>query len=238
MKNTIRTLSFVGLIAGLATSAQAANLIVDGSFEGSKLNDTITSAAGDYVYSDHLNAGWVGAGWTFTAGDEANMTGTKWLGQAVEIDTTGTGLELSFDWTPTTGNPATVDFLLRGRSGVNLTGTEGQRRIFNLGNGKASNAGSGTRFDFVSGGTFSSGDLNAYTATGVVGSTTNITVQLPISGVTDLSQLNYLELAFKSNGANEGTLDNVVLTAVPEPSSYALLAGCFGLTWVMLRRRR
>jgi hypothetical protein len=27
-------------------------------------------------------------------------------------------------------------------------------------------------------------------------------------------------------------------TIVPEPSSFALLAGCFGLTWVMLRRRR
>ena len=36
--------------------------------------------------------------------------------------------------------------------------------------------------------------------------------------------------------------DNVVLNgdvvAVPEPSSFALLAGCFGLTSVMLRRRR
>ncbi|PXA04401.1 hypothetical protein DDZ13_07670 [Coraliomargarita sinensis] len=26
-------------------------------------------------------------------------------------------------------------------------------------------------------------------------------------------------------------------TAVPEPSSFALLASCFGLTWIMVRRR-
>lgn len=31
---------------------------------------------------------------------------------------------------------------------------------------------------------------------------------------------------------------NDVLVPVPEPSTFALLAGCFGLTWVMLRRRR
>ena len=32
-------------------------------------------------------------------------------------------------------------------------------------------------------------------------------------------------------------IDNVSLTAVPEPSSFALLAGCFGLAWIMVRRR-
>lgn len=31
--------------------------------------------------------------------------------------------------------------------------------------------------------------------------------------------------------------DNAELSVVPEPNSFALLAGCFGLTWVMLRRR-
>lgn len=33
------------------------------------------------------------------------------------------------------------------------------------------------------------------------------------------------------------SFESVTADPVPEPSSFALLAGCFGLTWVMLRRR-
>jgi hypothetical protein len=42
-----------------------------------------------------------------------------------------------------------------------------------------------------------------------------------------------------SAGSNFGAfgLAGYTLSTVPEPSSFALLAGCFGLTWVMLRRR-
>jgi len=32
-------------------------------------------------------------------------------------------------------------------------------------------------------------------------------------------------------------LGGITFDVVPEPSSFALLAGMFGLTWVMLRRR-
>ncbi|MGB0414721.1 MAG: hypothetical protein ACPGJU_09780 [Coraliomargarita sp.] len=39
--------------------------------------------------------------------------------------------------------------------------------------------------------------------------------------------------------ADQVTFDGLdTFVAIPEPGSYALLAGCFGLTWVMLRRRR
>ena len=45
-----------------------------------------------------------------------------------------------------------------------------------------------------------------------------------------------------AGGTNNIFIDDIQITGtatvVPEPSSFALLAGCFGLTWVMLRRRR
>ncbi|PXA04941.1 hypothetical protein DDZ13_02960 [Coraliomargarita sinensis] len=46
-------------------------------------------------------------------------------------------------------------------------------------------------------------------------------------------------LGSAGSGVGAWTLSGYTLTtvAVPEPSSFALLAGCFGLTWVMLRRR-
>jgi hypothetical protein len=237
MKNTmnipIRTLSIVGLIAGLAAPAQAANLILDGDFS----SGLVTGDDGSFLLSSDVDEGWKknsGGAWQ-TIGGAASMNNTKNMIQLVSIDTEGTGLKLSFDWAPTTGNSADLQFFLSGRSEVKL---DGNLRVRNYGNGNPVNV-SGTTYDFVSGGSIGSSP-NYYSATGIVGSTTTITVEfdLPITGVTNLSQLNYLELGFLSNGNGAGTVDNVLLTAIPEPSSYALLAGCFGLTWVMLRRRR
>ena len=39
-----------------------------------------------------------------------------------------------------------------------------------------------------------------------------------------------------ANMTVDGT--TITLAAIPEPGTYAFFAGCFGLTWVMLRRRR
>ena len=44
-----------------------------------------------------------------------------------------------------------------------------------------------------------------------------------------------------SSGATmvtDDTLNTITLTAVPEPATYALFAGCFGFAWVKLRRGR
>jgi hypothetical protein len=40
-----------------------------------------------------------------------------------------------------------------------------------------------------------------------------------------------------SSAPNASSFQAAYTTAVPEPSSFALLAGCFGLAWVMVRRR-
>lgn len=40
-----------------------------------------------------------------------------------------------------------------------------------------------------------------------------------------------------SGSGNNYPINGIQLTVVPEPSSFALLAGFFGLSWVMLRRR-
>ncbi|WP_269525303.1 PEP-CTERM sorting domain-containing protein [Coraliomargarita parva] len=48
---------------------------------------------------------------------------------------------------------------------------------------------------------------------------------------------NFLTLlSYNAGGANG--FDNLTVSVVPEPSTYAMLAGCFGLAFVILKRRR
>lgn len=62
----------------------------------------------------------------------------------------------------------------------------------------------------------------------------------------DQSVFNTISFAIRDTSADAPTIDeirfgasydDVVVIAVPEPSSFALLAGCFGLAWMMVRRR-
>jgi len=61
-----------------------------------------------------------------------------------------------------------------------------------------------------------------------------ITLLLSLSSGSDTS--SQVEIASLANtGGNR--VPQLSFTQVPEPSAFALIAGCFGLTWVMLRRR-
>ena len=230
MKTTFQLTAAVAASALLAVQAQAANLILDGGFDS---GITIGSNT-NYLKPVELDAGWVTASaqWEIIGG-QASMKNTKWLVQAVSIDAEGTGLNISFDWAPTAGNPTDVQFFLRGRSAF-PTGTS---NVLNLGNGKVLNV-SGTTIDFVSGNAVVNSTVNPYAAAGTAGISTPVSVDFDFgaTGITNLSELNYLEVGFKSNGTGDGTLDNVSVTAIPEPGSLALL-GLGGLC-VLKRRRR
>ena len=68
-------------------------------------------------------------------------------------------------------------------------------------------------------------------------------LRLAGSAAVENSQAGSYRVAFRSfsNPQQRLYVDNVSLSegaaAIPEPGSFALLAGMFGLTWVMLRRR-
>jgi hypothetical protein len=68
----------------------------------------------------------------------------------------------------------------------------------------------------------------------------NLNLNTGISGVA--GQTLWLELAAVNPGgidpSNQALIDNISVSAIPEPSAYGLIAGCLALTSIMLRRRR
>jgi len=53
---------------------------------------------------------------------------------------------------------------------------------------------------------------------------------------TTVQDVTHVKMLVKNNSDFVG-LAEIRFSAVPEPSAFGLLAGCFALTWVMLRRR-
>lgn len=57
------------------------------------------------------------------------------------------------------------------------------------------------------------------------------------AGVSDVASGTTIKFGFfdSANGGEE--MSSFTISPIPEPSAFGLLAGCFGLAWVMMRRR-
>lgn len=76
-----------------------------------------------------------------------------------------------------------------------------------------------------------------YTGFDLVSGTTGGTVSLPGTAVRFVRFEIDTAHSFTEGGTNEVGMAEIQFYAVPEPSAFALIAGMFGLTWVMVRRR-
>ena len=110
---------------------------------------------------------------------------------------------------------------------------------WNGGAGLTKSSGLWTTVDTFNAGTVS-GDYFGFQPTLIYGPS-GYTAGDSISGSLTASGKTLASLGFTAGDSGSftggGNTVNYSVSAVPEPSSFALLAGCFGLTWVMLRRR-
>lgn len=71
-----------------------------------------------------------------------------------------------------------------------------------------------------------------FTLTGGAG-----TFDFTSAGVSTVTAGTDIGFGFFASASGGEQLTSLQISVVPEPSSFALLAGCFGLAWVMVRRR-
>ncbi|MGZ0655756.1 hypothetical protein ACWPKS_09125 [Coraliomargarita sp. W4R72] len=152
--------------------------------------------------------------------------GSGWEGQ--------TSLSFSVDWTTQSANDV-LEYAVVGFKNTS-TGTN----LLSLSNGTAA-IGTG-QYALIAGDAVSF--LAGGTTLGTIGSgaasSGTFTTTLSVAG-TDLADYDALAIMFFSTVDGSGgqvTVDNVSLTSIPEPGSYALLAGATCLASVMISRRR
>lgn len=220
MKNTLLYSLTAGLALGLASTASAQTIIASYTATGSQPNSSDTDA-------------------TSTASDISVGGGFPLL-----YETRGFNADER-------GNP-TPSFFLRNNANLTSGLLDDDYFAFSVTADTASVVFGEFSFDYNTGGLTatlfsdedgfaSSGDAIgsiSTAATGGSGSAVWDTYTISLSSLSDLgvgSTRNF-RLYLEGTG-NETQMDNLVL-AVPEPSSYALLTGMLGLTWVMLRRRQ
>ncbi|WPJ96315.1 PEP-CTERM sorting domain-containing protein [Coraliomargarita algicola] len=141
-----------------------------------------------------------------------------------------TQIEVSFDWSTLVAGD-TIEYALAGwvndGSGVNT---------FGLANGTIISAST----HYGTGTSLLASSLVEVGSGASEGDTFSATIDFAtIAGVTELADFDAFGIMFFSTVGSGGqvTVDNVTLTAIPEPGSYALLAGLTCLASVLIRRR-
>ena len=229
----------------ITASASQAALLVNGDFSSAIVDST-------NLNDEHLDTGWKGKtsmtnGFSVIGGEAVAGTVQWGFGQVNTLGSeSGNLLRFSFDWTPdagATGDALSVDWQMAGWTATAVGTRFGIVNAAGLGARTDGGSADFTVYDLV-GGSSSMGNVTPVktVVTGVAGTTLNYTIDVDISGVagsgSDLSTLNYFGVAFNTvNGtATGGTLDNVSVITVPEPSSAALL-GLGGLVLILRRRK-
>ncbi|CAA6677976.1 MULTISPECIES: PEP-CTERM sorting domain-containing protein [unclassified Lentimonas] len=223
-KKTLATSAL--LLSAMAVSSSAATIVLDmpGASNNIATGSVVTTSTGfagatfDILYT--LNAfatdvtvtPYFDSNGTYFGVGSTNDGGTNGQRESIDGDD---GEALSI-----TG--LTIDNFNAGTSGL----TEGDFSIsfesFTIFNG--THSGDGVNFSFAS---FDAGDNIASIAKPTV---VDLTGYAGVSTATELYITPYSAARLSVSG--------ISVSVIPEPSSYALLAGCFGLTAVMLRRRK
>lgn len=218
----------------------AANVTTGGSFGGGSALNGLTFSM---VVTDF--EGNSGAGDAIMNGDGAGMG----------IITNGSGRQWEIDGQESFSMTGSQDYDFEGfKSRGGYSFADGQNRQIAFSSASwgglnsidgANDLGDGVSFSisggigtFVIGGTGIDNYKDTFALADILGTHAS-SIALSVNAGDSLTIDNHLD-GYESDGGNGFTgiaLDYMSISTVPEPSTFALLAGCFGLTAVMLRRR-
>ena len=243
----IHTLTIMASL--MAVAAQAAVTLIDDDFSSS------TTSEERFNKADINTDKWIGgAGWSVSGGALTSAatagSATHLINSVSSTDTSLTEVTLSFDYS--VGEGSTLYFystLFTGEAGANMDGrvskTDGTYFANDFANGWSGRIGfSGPEYNLKAGGSVStSSTANAVTSfLGGTSGTFSQTYDISGFGGGDFSiaDVSNVLAVFTVNAAAAGdgaiSIDNFNMTAVPEPSSTALL-GLGGLAFALRRRR-